>query len=174
MDRRDDCTWMYRIWSPTKVWDCAHRYLEPLLFKVLKRRSTNTRFSLAGWSWAWNAIYTKPWRIYVFHQTKKFRSVVFLRFWNQHWCLVKIYTIIQMKALWCESFGFERKNNVLAIYPKSRARPVEASASVRWLLWTSWLVLWHTACKDSLVSCQGGQKSDTTKNHLSRGYPNSE
>ena len=196
MDRRVDCTWRYWIWSPTKVWDCAHRYLEPLLFKVLKWRPTNTNFRLAGWSWACNTIQYWFYKmgqtfhqwlacvnagqplmkslshfvksvLYVSNQTKIFWYVVFLPVCNLYWCLVKIYIIIQMKALWSESCGFERNNNVLTIHPKSMARLVEASASVRWLLWTSWLVPCHTACNDSLVSCQGGQKSDTAKNHLS-------
>ena len=160
MDRRDDCTWMYWVWSPTKVWDCVHWYLEHFLLKVLKWRPTSTHFRLAGLSWACNTIhvYTKPWRIYVSNQTKIFWSVVLLPFWNPHWCLVTIYTIMQMKTLWYESCGFERINNVLTIHPKSMARLAEASASVGWLLWASWLVPCHTACNDSPVSCQGGQK----------------
>ena len=75
-----------------------------------------------------------------------------------------------MKALWCESCGFERNNNVLTSsppHPKGMVRLVEASVSVGWLLRTSWLVACHTAYNDCLVSCQGGQKSATAKNHLS-------
>ena len=103
-------------------------------FKV---KTDEHSFQARRWSWACNTIYTKPWRIYVSSQTKIFWSVVLLPFWNPHWCLVKMYTIIQMKALWCESYGFERSNSVLTIHPKSMARLVEASASVRWLLWTT-------------------------------------
>ena len=88
---------------------------------------------------------TKPWRIYVSNQTEIFWAVVILPFWNPHWCLVKIYNIIQMKAFWCESCGIERNNNVLTIHPKSMAGLVEASASVRWLLWRPGLVdQYHT------------------------------
>ena len=49
------CVW---IWSPTKVWDCAHRHLELLLLKVLKWRPANNYFRLTSWRrFFWQNLY---------------------------------------------------------------------------------------------------------------------
>ena len=123
--------------------------------------------------------YTKPWRIYVSSQTKP----------NQNILICGAFTFLKSALVFGKDLYYhsnegslmrglrlweEQQRTVLTIHPKGMTRLVEASASVRWLLWTSWLVPCHTACNDSLLSCQGGQKSNTAKNHLGRAYPNGE
>ena len=133
------CAWIGKTIAPGCIGSDRQPRFEIVLISIesFKVKTADTHFRLASWSWACNNIYTKPWRIYVSNQTKFFWSQVLSPFLKPAQVFSKDYTIIQMKALWCESCGFERNNNVLTSSPpptpKGMVRLVEASVSVGWL-----------------------------------------